>query len=157
MDTSPALFQGPLTLGAQGKLPLLPPLSAALLLAWPLIHSINSPSLVPTPLSQFFRKECGHETRISLLAHGLTVKLSPCPCSHSSLAGRIDACLCGHSKCNLLLRLAPVCLSILLNFICTVCNRRWVWAWSWYTWVLTEAQKSLCLWSVLSSCHFILR
>ena len=39
---------------------------------------------------------------IPLLAHGLTVKLSPCPCSHSSLAGRIAACLCGHSKCNLL-------------------------------------------------------
>ena len=28
---------------------------------------------------------------IPLLAHGLTVKLSPCPCSHSSLAGRIAA------------------------------------------------------------------
>ena len=40
---------------------------------------------------------------ISLLADGLTVKLSPCPCSHSSLAGRIAAYLCGHSKCNLLL------------------------------------------------------
>ena len=40
---------------------------------------------------------------ISLLAHGTIVKLSPCPCSHSSLAGRIGACLWGHSKCNLLL------------------------------------------------------
>ena len=40
---------------------------------------------------------------IPLLAHGLTVKLSPCQCSHSSLAGRIAACLCGHPKCNLLL------------------------------------------------------
>ena len=38
-----------------------------------------------------------------LPAHGLTVKLSPCPCSYSSLAGRIAACLCGHSKCSLLL------------------------------------------------------
>ena len=38
---------------------------------------------------------------IPLLAHGLTVKLSPCPCSHSSPAGRIAACLCGHSKCKL--------------------------------------------------------
>ena len=34
---------------------------------------------------------------------GLIVKLSPCPCSHSSLAGQIAACLCGHSKCKLLL------------------------------------------------------
>ena len=41
---------------------------------------------------------------IPLLAHGLTVKLSPCPCSHSSRrAGQIAACLCGHSNCNLLL------------------------------------------------------
>ena len=40
---------------------------------------------------------------IPLLAHSLTVKLSPYPCSHSSPAGRIAACLCGHSKCNLLL------------------------------------------------------
>ena len=40
---------------------------------------------------------------ILLLAHGLTVKFSPCPCSHSSLAGRIAACLCGHFKCSLLL------------------------------------------------------
>ena len=28
----------------------------------------------------------------SLLAHSSTVKLSPCPCSHSSPAGRIAAC-----------------------------------------------------------------
>ena len=42
-------------------------------------------------------------TWILLLADGLTVKISPCPCSHSSLAGRIAACLCGHSKCNVLL------------------------------------------------------
>ena len=34
---------------------------------------------------------------IPLLAHGLTVKLSPCQCS---LAGRIAACLCGHPKCK---------------------------------------------------------
>ena len=40
---------------------------------------------------------------IPLLAHGLTVKLSRCPCSDGSLAGQIAACLCGHSKCNLLL------------------------------------------------------
>ena len=40
---------------------------------------------------------------ILLLARGLTVKLSPCQCSHSSPAGRIAACLCGHPKCNLLL------------------------------------------------------
>ena len=40
---------------------------------------------------------------ILLLAHGFTVKLSPCPCSHTSPAGRIAACLCGHPKCNLLL------------------------------------------------------
>ena len=33
---------------------------------------------------------------ILLLVHNLTVKLS-----HSSLAGRIAACLCRHSKCNL--------------------------------------------------------
>ena len=40
---------------------------------------------------------------ILLPAHGLTVKLSPCPCSHSSPPGRIAACLCGHPKCILLL------------------------------------------------------
>ena len=40
---------------------------------------------------------------IPLLAHGLTVKLSPCLCSYSSLAGQIAACLCGHPKYNLLL------------------------------------------------------
>ena len=34
---------------------------------------------------------------IPLLAHGLTVKLSPCLC------GRVAACLCGYYKCNLLL------------------------------------------------------
>ena len=49
-------------------------------LAWQLIHSMDP-----------------------LVAHGLTVKLSPCPCSHSSPAGQIAACLCGLSKCNLLL------------------------------------------------------
>ena len=38
---------------------------------------------------------------IPLLVHGLTVNLSPCPCSHSSLAGWIAACQCGHFKCNL--------------------------------------------------------
>ena len=37
--------------------------------------------------------------RIPLLAHGLTVKLSPCPCSHSNPTGRIaSACLFGHSQ-----------------------------------------------------------
>ena len=36
------------------------------------------------------------------IAHGLTVKLSPCQCSHS-LAGWIAECLCGHPKYNLLL------------------------------------------------------
>ena len=40
---------------------------------------------------------------IPLLAYGLTLKLSPCPCSHSCLAGWIAACLCGHSKWDLLL------------------------------------------------------
>ena len=41
---------------------------------------------------------------IPLLAHGLTVKLSPCLCSHRSPAGRIaHVCLCGHLKCILLL------------------------------------------------------
>ena len=40
---------------------------------------------------------------IPLLAHGLNVKLNPCLCSHTSPAGRIAACLCGHSKCNPLL------------------------------------------------------
>ena len=50
-----------------------------------------------------FRYVPGMTTGIPLLAHDLTVKLSPCPCSHSSLAGRIAAYLCGHSKCNLLL------------------------------------------------------
>ena len=54
-------------------------------LAWPLIHS-----------------------RDSLLAHGLTVKLSQCLCSNSSPAGWIaalSACgspTCGHFKWNLL-------------------------------------------------------
>ena len=45
-------------------------------LAWPLIHSRDPPA-----------------------SYGLTVKLSPC---HSSPTGRIAACLCGHTKCNLL-------------------------------------------------------
>ena len=49
-------------------------------LAWPLVHSMDS-----------------------LASSWLTVKLSPCPCSRSSPAGWIAACLCGHSKCNLLL------------------------------------------------------
>ena len=40
---------------------------------------------------------------IPLLAHGLTVKLIPCQCSHSSPPGQIAACLCGHPKCNQLL------------------------------------------------------
>ena len=44
-----------------------------------------------------------HIAWIPLLDHGLTVKLSPCPCSHSSLARRVAARLCGHFKCNLLL------------------------------------------------------
>ena len=45
---------------------------------------------------------------IPLLAHGLTVKLSPCPCSHNSPAGRIAGCqhvwssTSGHPKRNLL-------------------------------------------------------
>ena len=46
---------------------------------------------------------CSYIAGVTLIAHGLTVKLSPCPCSHSSPARRIAACLCGHSKCNLLL------------------------------------------------------
>ena len=44
----------------------------------------------------------GELAGIPLLAHSLSVKISPCHCSHSSLAGRIAA-LCGHSKCDLLL------------------------------------------------------
>ena len=43
---------------------------------------------------------------ILLLAHGLTVKLSPCPCNHSSPAGQIAACQhvwSSNSKCNVLL------------------------------------------------------
>ena len=45
---------------------------------------------------------------IPLLARGLTMKLSPCPCSHNSLAGRIAECqhvwstTCGHLKCDML-------------------------------------------------------
>ena len=39
---------------------------------------------------------------VPLLAHGLTVKLSPFLCSRISPAGRIAACLCGYYKCNLL-------------------------------------------------------
>ena len=35
----------------------------------------------------------GASRGIPLLAHSSTVKLSPCPCSHSSPAGRIAACL----------------------------------------------------------------
>ena len=35
----------------------------------------------------------GELAGIPLLAHSLTVKLSPCPCSHNSPAGRIAACL----------------------------------------------------------------
>ena len=55
-------------------------LASGTCLAWPLIHS-----------------------RDPLLADCLTVKLSPCKYSHSSPAGRIAACLCGHPKYNLLL------------------------------------------------------
>ena len=55
-------------------------LASGMCFAWPLIHSRDPP-----------------------LARGLTVELSPCPCNHSSPAGRIAACLCGHPKCNLLL------------------------------------------------------
>ena len=37
---------------------------------------------------------CWHDrSYIPLLPHDLTVKLSPCPCSHSSLAGWMAACL----------------------------------------------------------------
>ena len=42
-----------------------------------------------------------YTARIPLLAHGLTVKLRLCQCSHCSLAGRIAVCSCGYSKCNL--------------------------------------------------------
>ena len=51
---------------------------------------------------------CSYIAGIPLLAHGLTVKLSPCMCSHSSPTGRITACqhvwstTCGHLKHNLL-------------------------------------------------------
>ena len=54
---------------------------------------------------------------IPLLAHGLTVKLSPCQCSHSSPAGRIAAPLCEHPKSQSAtgsLRLAPGWFSIFL-------------------------------------------
>ena len=54
--------------------------------------------------------DCSYIAGIPLLAHGLTVKLSPCQCSDSSPARRIAACLCGHPKCNLL----PCILSMLL-------------------------------------------
>ena len=47
--------------------------------------------------------DCSYIAGIPLLAHGLTVKLRPCQCSHSSPAGRIAACVCGHLKCDLLL------------------------------------------------------
>ena len=45
---------------------------------------------------------------IPLLTHGLTVKVSPCPCSHSSPAEWIASCqhvrstICGYPKSNLL-------------------------------------------------------
>ena len=48
------------------------------------------------------RRDYSYIAWILLQAHCLTVKLSPCTCSHSSLAGQIAAHLCGHSKCNLL-------------------------------------------------------
>ena len=46
------------------------------------------------------------------------MKLSPCPCSHSSPAGQIaHACLCWHLKCNLLLAQAgPRMMQHLSNF-----------------------------------------
>ena len=37
--------------------------------------------------------DCSYIAEIPLLAHSLSVKLSPCQCSHSSLAGRIATCL----------------------------------------------------------------
>ena len=48
-------------------------------------------------------QRCSYIAGIPLLAHGLTMKLSPCPCSRSSPPGRIAVCQCGHFKYNLLL------------------------------------------------------
>ena len=49
--------------------------------------------------------DCSCIAWIPLLAHGLTVKLSPCPCSHTIVwldECNVAACLCGHPKCNML-------------------------------------------------------
>ena len=51
---------------------------------------------------------------ILLLDHGLTVKLRPCPCSHSSLAGQIAACVGIPNAICYSLRLALGGFSILL-------------------------------------------
>ena len=86
----------------------------------PAIQKVNNHQLNILPSSQDYwgkpeqaphALDCIQSRNFPLLAHGLTVKFSPCPCpcSHSSLAGQIVACLCGHFKCNLLLRLTPGC------------------------------------------------
>ena len=56
---------------------------------------------------------------IPLLAHSLTVKLSPCPYSHNSPAGRIAACLWAfQNEICYSLRLAPGWFSIfLVNYV----------------------------------------
>ena len=86
-------------------------------LAWPLIH------------------------RIPLLAHGLTVKHSPGPCSHSSLAGQIGACqhvghlcLCGHLKYNLLLTHWQAHLRIMQHLSSSHMRMRTTVVCIWLTW-----------------------
>ena len=87
--------------------------------------------------------------QIPLPPHGLTVKHSPCPCSHSILTGRIAACPCGHSKCNLLLTQA--CPRMTFSIFLVACNVRDILAtvnhlllpnWPYVTTVKLPAPKS---------------
>ena len=68
--------------------------------------------------------DCSYIAWISLLGHGLTMKLIAHArvANHSSLAGRIAACLRGHFKCNLPLAQAqPRMIQHLSSYCCYTC------------------------------------
>ena len=110
--------------------------------------------------------DCSYIAWIRLLAHGLTVKLSKCLC-HSSLAGRIAACLCGHSKCNLLLAQArPRMIQHLTSLmVCFEAIETWSLKplilrsdllHSFFYWICTDAwSKLLALDLFYSACHTV--
>ena len=95
------------------------------------------------------------------------MKLSWCPCSHGSLAGRIAACLCGHSKCNLLLAQArPRMIQHLTSLmVCFEAIETWSLKplilrsdllHSFFYWICTDAwSKLLALDRFYSACHTV--